>query len=179
MLCFNVECELHEEVPTVVYLRKLQTALYVMYLCMWAHASTCSDSCQCIPSLVLANLWIPLQGLCLLISRVRIISPISFSSQVIGNNNCAHIYTHTYQTLCQKSWNVSDSVELSCRESFFPASATGGDGGRLCKPKCSQWVMYDQPTETVSLAIIGTSTVVGIVTTIVVVILSCIHFRSM
>jgi hypothetical protein len=70
---------------------------------------------------------------------------------------------------------VNGSVELICQENFFPDPATGG----FCKPKCSQWVMYQQPAETISLAIIGIATVIGIVTTIVMVILSFVHFTSM
>ena len=70
---------------------------------------------------------------------------------------------------------MNDSAELVCRENFFPDPASGG----FCKPKCSQWLMYLQPAETISLAIIGIATVVGIVTTIVMVIVSFVHFTSM
>ena len=80
------------------------------------------------------------------------------------------------QSSCQ---NLLDNVSTSesvrvCREDFFPDPVSGH-----CKPRCSSWLMFDQPTEIASLAVIGISTVVGILTTVVIITVSCIHFKSM
>ena len=72
----------------------------------------------------------------------------------------------------------NDSVVLStlvCREDFFLDPSDGGS----CKPNCNSWLMFSQSAKTVSTVIIGISTVIGILTTVVMIVLSFVRFRNM
>ena len=71
------------------------------------------------------------------------------------------------QIPCQNLQNAT-----ICQEDFFLS-------GGLCKPKCSTWLMYSQTAEIASLVIIGTATVIGILTTVVIIILSFVQFKSL
>ena len=62
---------------------------------------------------------------------------------------------------------------LFCTEDFFINDASD------CKPKCSSWTMYKKSAETVLLVIVGINTIAGILTTIVIVMLSFTYFRNM
>lgn len=48
-----------------------------------------------------------------------------------------------------------------------------------CKPECSTWIMFSRTAETASLVVIGAATVVGILTTTVIILLSFVRFRNM
>ena len=79
-------------------------------------------------------------------------------------------------SLVQSGVNVNDTTSLVCQKDFFLENV----GGNLqCKPSCSSWLMYSQSAETASLVIIGTASVVGILTTVVIVILAFVRFNNM
>ena len=63
---------------------------------------------------------------------------------------------------------------LICQENFFVDPVSG-----LCKPSCSSWLMFNRFDTIVSRVFIGISTVIGILTTIVIVILSFARYRNM
>ena len=69
--------------------------------------------------------------------------------------------------------NANDSTTLFCTEDFFINDA--GD----CKPNCNSWTMYSKTVETAALVIVGTSLVIGILTTIVIIILSFTSYKTM
>ena len=79
------------------------------------------------------------------------------------------------QTPSDQKMNVNSTGSV-CQENFF---ADPDVNGGLCKPKCSTWLMYTRTTEIASLVVIGTATVIGILTTVVIIILSFVQFRSM
>ena len=62
---------------------------------------------------------------------------------------------------------------IVCSEDFFL------NDDAFCRPKCQSWLMFSRTAETASLAIIGSATVIGILTTVVIIILSFVHYRKM
>ena len=68
--------------------------------------------------------------------------------------------------------NKADFLNLVCRENFFLE-----DG--ICKPNCNTWLMFQPSTEKASLAVIGICAVVGILTTVIIIILSFVRYRDM
>ena len=69
-----------------------------------------------------------------------------------------------------------DSINSVCSEGFFADSA-GGEV--VCRPSCSSWKQFSSSVETASVVIIGAATVVGILTTALVIILSLTCFKRM
>ena len=61
-----------------------------------------------------------------------------------------------------------------CPEDFFPDPVSSGE----CKPQCSSWIMYSRPLELVTYVAIGSTTVIGILTTAVIIVLSFVHFKN-
>ena len=63
---------------------------------------------------------------------------------------------------------------LICQENFFfdPISS-------VCKPSCSSWLMFSRSDTIVSRVFIGISTAIGILTTVVIIILSFARYRNM
>ena len=76
--------------------------------------------------------------------------------------------SHTFQ-------GVNDNTTSVCPKDFFVDPISDGQ----CKPQCSSWMTYSQPLETASYVIIGLTTVIGILTTAVVIVLSFVRFKSM
>ena len=68
----------------------------------------------------------------------------------------------------------NSGTSLICQEDFFydPESDS-------CRPECSKWLMYTRSAEIASLVVTGIATVIGILTTIVIIILSFVKFKSM
>ena len=68
--------------------------------------------------------------------------------------------------------NTTSSV---CPKDFFADPISDGQ----CKPQCNSWMMYSQPLEMVTYVLIGSTTVIGMLTTAIIVILSFVHYKSM
>lgn len=68
---------------------------------------------------------------------------------------------------------ANDSTTLFCTEDFFIDDV--GD----CNPSCSSWTMHSKPVEKAALIIVGISQVIGILSTIVIIILSFTSFKIM
>ena len=62
-----------------------------------------------------------------------------------------------------------------CPKDFFADPKSGGE----CKPQCSSWITYSQPLEMAAYVIIGSTTVIGILTTAVIIVLSFLCFKNM
>ena len=72
----------------------------------------------------------------------------------------------------QEEYANSTSV---CPEDFAADLMSSGE----CKPQCSSWMTYSRPLELASYVTIGSTTVIGILTTAVIIILSFVHFKNM
>ena len=66
---------------------------------------------------------------------------------------------------CQNNETNINSTALVCDDGFYR-------DGDLCLPSCHVWRTFHQSEETTSLAFIGTATIIGIITTIVIITLS-------
>lgn len=77
------------------------------------------------------------------------------------------------QMSCQ--YLLDGATDVVCREDFFHDPADGGQ----CRPKCSSWSMFSKTAQLTSTTIIGMATVIGILTTGIVIVLSCVRFRRM
>jgi hypothetical protein len=80
--------------------------------------------------------------------------------------------------------SLSTSLQnLTCQENEANFSAVCSDdfflNGDLCRPKCSSWTMFSQSAETASVSVIGISTVIGIISTIIITTLSLVRVRNM
>ena len=85
-----------------------------------------------------------------------------------------YILYYSFLSLFQNLTCQGDKVNVSivCDDDFFLK-------GDVCRPRCSSWVMFSWSAETVSLSVIGVSTLIGILSTIIVIILSLVLFRNM
>ena len=63
---------------------------------------------------------------------------------------------------------------LICNEDFFPDNNISE-----CRPNCETWNLYSGISETLTFVVIGLSTAVGLITTVVILILSLTKFRNM
>lgn len=66
-----------------------------------------------------------------------------------------------------------------CSKDFFSDQGNGTQSSEYCKPKCSSWLMFSQSVELTNQVIIGLTTIIGILSTIVIIFLSCAYFKSM
>ena len=82
-----------------------------------------------------------------------------------------HVISYTYYTF----QGANDNTTSVCPNDFFADPMNGGE----CKPQCSSWMTYSQTLEIATYVIIGSTTVIGILTTAVIIILSFVHFKSM
>ena len=71
--------------------------------------------------------------------------------------------------------NRNITLTSVCPEDFFADPMSDGQ----CKPQCSSWMMYSQPLEMVTYVMIGSTTVIGILTTAIIIILSFVYYRTM
>ena len=72
-----------------------------------------------------------------------------------------------------------DDVMSVCKQEFFSDTANDSQSPGQCKPKCSSWLTFSQSSELASKVVIGLSTVIGMLTTIMIIILSFVCFKNM